>query len=64
MLGIPLDLSLCVLAASLVVIVVTVLLSDGNVDCEVVFFHADCAFVEPQTTSFSPEKRIKSGFGV
>ena len=37
MLGISLDLSLCVLAASSVVLVVTVLLSDGNVDCEVVF---------------------------
>ena len=53
MLGIPLDLSLCVLAASSVVLVVTVLLSDGNVDCEVVFFDADCAFVEPQSFLFS-----------
>ena len=40
---------LCAHASLLGVSVVTVLLSDVNVDCEVVFSYSDCGFVEPQT---------------
>ena len=51
------DISLCVLAMPPVV---TVLLSDVNVVCEVVFCDSDCEFVERQTLILPPEnvKRV------
>ena len=53
----------CVLVVPLSVLVVTVLFSNVNVVCEVVFSGSDCEFVEPQT--FSRKKtRSQCGFGV
>ena len=48
--GNSVDLSSCVFASLSVVLVVTVLFSDVNLACEVVFFDSDCERVEPQTS--------------
>ena len=49
--------SVCVLHVPLLVLAVTVLFSDVNVNVvyEVVSSYSDCEFVEPQTSSLSPE---------
>ena len=54
--GNSLDLSLCVLASPLVMLVVTSPFPDVTVDCEVVFTDSDCEFVEPQAFSHSRKR--------
>ena len=55
-LRVPWNCSLCVPASPPVVLVLTVLFSDVNVVCEVVFSGSDCESVEPQTCSLSTKK--------